>query len=161
MTSFNGPITQRWLAFVHVVDRSGTVTALTGVFSERGVSFGSLSTLDVYEGQGTMSVEFRASARLAHVLMRTIDRLAVVRSAVLVHADDASLRALAAVTCPTADPTSCALDEPGVTLWTEGTGEDAATVLTGPLTSVERAVATLRQTGPASVVLTVLPPRLH
>jgi len=149
------PITQRWFAFVRVVDRSGTSTAITGVFSERGVSFGSLSTLDVHDGMGTMSVEFSASERLAQVLMRIIERLAVVKSVTLVHADDARLRALGAVNGVMFE----AVTEPGVTAWTDGVGAEATTVLSGPLAAVERVVNELRTAGPAAVALMVLPPR--
>ncbi len=151
------PITRRWFAFVRVVDRSGTVTALTGVFSERGVSFGSLSTLDVHGGSGTMSVEFTASERLAHVLMRTIERLAVVKAVTLVHAEDRCLRALGVVAIDGGEAVSIAA--PGVTVWTEGEGAGATTVLSGPLAQVECAVRTLRDAGAASLAITVLPPR--
>lgn len=148
------PITQRWFAFVRVVDRSGTSTAITGVFSERGVSFGSLSTLDVHDGMGTMSVEFKASERLAKVLMRTIERLAVVTAVTLVHAEDSRMRAL----CVVADAAETK-PFPGVTVWTEGEGSTATLVLSGPLTEVEQAVAGLRAAGATSVAITVLPPR--
>ena len=156
-TQATNPITRRWFAFVRVIDRSGTSTAITGVFSERGVSFGSLSTLDVHDGLGTMSVEFRASERLAHVLVRTVERLAVVKTVTLVHAEDPCVRALGVVA--TGGRESVTVAQPHVTVWTEGSGTTLTTVLSGPLVEVERAVEALRDAGATSVAITVLPPR--
>lgn len=147
-------LTRRWFAFVTVEDRSGASAALTGVFSERGVSFGSISTLDVHDGIGTLSVEFAASERLAHVLVRTLERLAVVREVALVPADDPGVRAVAVIHCPPPE-----VDTPEVAAWTEGEGCEATTVLSGPLTAVETAVAQLRLAGSTPVAVTVLPPR--
>jgi hypothetical protein len=156
-TQAKNPITRRWFAFVRVIDRSGTSTAITGVFSERGVSFGSLSTLDVHDGLGTMSVEFRASERLAHVLVRTVERLAVVKAVTLVHAEDPCVRALGVVATGGREALTAA--QPHVTVWTEGSGTTLTTVLSGPLVEVERAVEALRDAGATSVAITVLPPR--
>ncbi len=147
-------VTRRWFAFVTVEDRSGASTALTGVFSERGVSFGSISSLDVHDGIGTLSVEFTASERLAHVLVRTLERLAVVRSVLLVHAEDPRVRALAVIHC-----TAPGIAVPGVATWTEGEGDGATTVLSGSLSAVEEAVSLLRDAGSSPVAVTVLPPR--
>ncbi|WP_062317478.1 hypothetical protein [Demequina maris] len=148
-------ITQRWFAFVHVEDRSGASAALTGVFSERGVSFGSISTLDVHAGLGTMSVEFAASERLAHVLIRTLERLAVVRSVTLIRADDARVQAVAVLTDVPAD-----LDaDARVSVHRHGDGAAAVTMLAGPLPAVDAAVAALRERGATVEALTVLPPR--
>ena len=156
-TQAKNPITRRWFAFVRVIDRSGTSTAITGVFSERGVSFGSLSTLDVHDGLGTMSVEFRASERLAHVLVRTVERLAVVKAVTLVYAEDPCVRALGVVATGSREALTAA--QPHVTVWSEGSGTTLTTVLSGPLVEVERAVEALRDAGATSVAITVLPPR--
>ncbi|WP_062466989.1 hypothetical protein [Demequina maris] len=148
-------ITQRWFAFVQVEDRSGASAALTGVFSERGVSFGSISTLDVHAGLGTMSVEFAASERLAHVLIRTLERLAVVRSVTLIRADDARVRAVAVLTGAPAD-----LDvDARLSVHRHGDDAAAVTMLAGPLPAVDAAVAALRERGATVEALTVLPPR--
>ncbi|WP_062383997.1 hypothetical protein [Demequina iriomotensis] len=146
-------LTQRWFAFVQVEDRSGASAAIAGVFSERGVSFGSISTLDVHGGVGTMCVEFGASERLAHVLVRTLERLAVVRSVDLVHADDARVRAvavLAAVGEEIGAPAGVSVHRDGL----EGT-----VLLTGPLTAVASTVASLRAGDATVEAFTVLPPR--
>ncbi|MDN4475013.1 hypothetical protein QQX09_03975 [Demequina sp. SYSU T00192] len=148
-------INQRWFAFVQVEDRSGASAALTGVFSERGVSFGSLSTLDVHAGVGTMSVEFAASERLAHVLVRTLERLAVVREVTLIRADDARVRAVAVLT---GVPGDFAVED-GVTVHRHGDAAGAVTMIAGPLPAVGAAVAALRGRDAVVEALTVLPPR--
>ncbi|WP_062463160.1 hypothetical protein [Demequina soli] len=144
-------ITQRWFAFTQVEDRSGASAAIAGVFSERGVSFGSISTLDVHGGIGTMCVEFAASERLAQVLVRTLARLAVVRAVDLVRADDARVRAVAVLAGVAVDPDTVA----GVGVHRDG----ELVILTGPLPTVAAAVADLRGGGAAVEALTVLPPR--
>ncbi|WNM23997.1 hypothetical protein RN607_11545 [Demequina capsici] len=148
-------LTRRWFAFVTVEDRSGASTALTGVFSERGVSFGSISTLDVHDGMGTLSVEFAASERLAHVLVRTLARLSVVRDATLVAADDSRVRAVAMLTGGTGDEALPAEAD----VHRHGEGPDATTIVMGRLSAVEAAVATMRGSGCAVEAITVLPPR--
>ncbi len=148
-------ITQRWFAFVEVEDRSGASAALTGVFSERGVSFGSISTLDVHAGLGTMSVEFAASERLAQVLVRTLERLAVVRAVALIRADDARVHAVAVLTDVPEDLTV----GPTVSVHRHGDGDAAVTMLAGPLPAVSAAVAALRGRDATVEALTVLPPR--
>ncbi|SEJ17384.1 hypothetical protein [Demequina mangrovi] len=148
-------ITQRWFAFIEVEDRSGASAALTGVFSERGVSFGSVSTLDVHDGRGTMSVEFAASERLAQVLVRTLERLAVVVSVALVRADDAGVRAVAVLTGIPSEPEVPA----EVSVHRHDDAAGGITMLVGPLPSVSAAVAELRPRGATVQALTVLPPR--
>lgn len=80
------PGTERtWVATVHGLDRPGTLTALTGVFSTRGVSFDSLATEPV-EGDGRAGrivVTFRATERRRRALERAVSRLATVRSVVV------------------------------------------------------------------------------
>lgn len=75
-----------WVASVHGLDQPGTLTALTGVFSTRGVSFDSLATEPADDGRaGRIVVTFRATERRARALERAVARLATVRS-VVVHA---------------------------------------------------------------------------
>ena len=81
----------RWVAFVHGADATGTLTALAGVFSTRGVSFDSLSTGDVADGVGLIVVTFTATERRQRLLMRTVRRLASVRAAEVRAADDPAL----------------------------------------------------------------------
>jgi len=67
----------RWVASIDAVDRTGSLTAVTSVFANRGVSFESLTAVPT-DGHGLITIEFTASERLARVLCRTLERLAVV-----------------------------------------------------------------------------------
>lgn len=128
-----GAIHDRWIVFITTDDRSGALTALAETFSSRGVSFESFNTLRVGEGEGEMSIIFRASARLARVITRTLERIAVTRAVRLVRAADPDVRAVAVVTG--ADP-----------------------LITGSLVAVETALEQRRGAGEALEALTVLPP---
>ena len=74
-----------WVATVHGLDQPGTLTALTGVFSTRGVSFDSLATEPVDDDgrAGRIVVTFRATPRRTRALERAVRRLATVRSVVV------------------------------------------------------------------------------
>lgn len=74
-----------WVVTVHGLDQPGTLTALTGVFSTRGVSFDSLATEPVVgDGRaGRIVVTFRATERRTRALERAVSRLATVRSVVV------------------------------------------------------------------------------
>ncbi len=74
-----------WVATVHGLDQPGTLTALTGVFSTRGVSFDSLATgpVDGDGRAGRIVVTFRATPRRTRALERAVRRLATVRSVVV------------------------------------------------------------------------------
>ncbi len=69
----------RWIALVHSADRTGSLTAVTSVFANRGVSFDSLNAAP-RDAAGVITIEFTASERLARVICRTLERLAVVSS---------------------------------------------------------------------------------
>ena len=79
-----------WAAEVRGLHRPGTLTALAGVFSTRGVSFESLSTgaVDGDGDTGTIHVTFRATRRRARALERAVTRLATVRSVVVQETSD-------------------------------------------------------------------------
>jgi len=79
-----------WAAQVRGLHRPGTLTALAGVFSTRGVSFDSLTTgaVDGDGDSGTIHVTFRATPRRARVLERAVTRLATVRSVVVQETTD-------------------------------------------------------------------------
>ena len=81
-----------WVATVHGLDQPGTLTALTGVFSTRGVSFDSLATgpVDGDGRAGRIVVSFRATPRRTRALERAVRRLATVRSVVVEPAGDSS-----------------------------------------------------------------------
>lgn len=76
------PGERAWVATVHGLDQPGTLTALTGVFSTRGVSFDSLATTPADDGGrvGRIDVTFRATERRTRALERAVGRLATVRS---------------------------------------------------------------------------------
>lgn len=145
-----GGIHERWIAFVTAEDRSGTLTALAEMFSSRGVSFTSFSTLSVADGSGMMSIIFPASERLARVLARTLDRLAVTRTVALVRAADPGVRAVAVVAGAEVHPDPACT----VTPW----GADGTVLLAGTLAEVEGVVARMRSAGGVVESLTVLPP---
>ncbi|MGW6226646.1 lactate/malate family dehydrogenase [Cellulosimicrobium cellulans] len=79
-----------WVATVHGLDQPGTLTALTGVFSTRGVSFDSLATEPVDDDgrAGRIVVTFRATPRRTRALERAVRRLATVRSVAVEPAPD-------------------------------------------------------------------------
>ncbi|MCB7135717.1 lactate/malate family dehydrogenase [Cellulosimicrobium marinum] len=74
-----------WVASVHGLDRPGTLTALTSVFSTRGVSFDALRTTPADDGGrvGRIDVAFSATERRTRSLERAVGRLATVRSVVV------------------------------------------------------------------------------
>lgn len=150
---------QRWVAFIRADDRSGVLTGLASVFSTRGVSFESFDTLDAHDGIVLMSVTFRGSDRLARVLVRTLERLAAVRSISLERADAGGLRAIAVIR--TAEPV--ALPEESLDVVADwaggGPGERATVIVAGRLAEVEAALAPLRDAG-ATASVTILAPEL-
>lgn len=89
-----------WVALVRGADRPGTLTALTNVFSTRGVSFESLATGAVDGDVGTIAVTFRASLRRQQLLVRTVERLSVISSVVVRSAQDPAVRAAGVVRMP-------------------------------------------------------------
>lgn len=151
-----GSVHERWIVFVSAHDRSGTLTALAETFSSRGVSFTSFTTLTVADGAGAMSISFRASERLARVLARTLERLAMTRTVSLHRASEPAVRAVAVV-AGGADAArargvvgaSVAIDDAG---WADG----GAVILSGSFVDVEAALECL----PVGAVqaITVLPP---
>lgn len=140
------------MAFVQGADRTGTLTALTGVFSTRGVSFDSLSTgSDVADGVGPIVVTFTASERRSRLLVRTVARLAAVRSVDLRSAADPEVRAVAVL----------APGDPGFVLpaGVRRSGDPATgpVLVDGPLALVEQVVAAAHRAGARSVTSVVLP----
>ncbi|GED10256.1 lactate/malate family dehydrogenase [Cellulosimicrobium cellulans] len=83
-----------WVATVHGLDQPGTLTALTGVFSTRGVSFDSLATgpVDGDGRAGRIVVTFRATPRRTRALERAVRRLATVRCVVVEPSDPPARR---------------------------------------------------------------------
>jgi hypothetical protein len=145
-----------WVAFVHGADATGTMTALAGVFSTRGVSFGSLSTGVAADGVGLIVVTFTASERRQRLLMRTVRRLAAVRSAQVRATDDPAVRAAAVVQLPASGggfrpPADAAVR------WSGDPAAGQPVLVEGSLTDVERVVAIARAQGAVSAATVVLP----
>lgn len=90
---------ERWVALVRGDDRPGTLTALTSVFSTRGVSFDSLAT-GLFDGDAVIAVTFTATLRRKHLLVRTVARLSSVRSVEVRSAQDPAVRAAGVVRIP-------------------------------------------------------------
>lgn len=144
----------RWVLLVRGEDRPGTLTAVTGVFSSRGVSFESLAIGDVVYATGLMPIVFTASERLARVLVRSLERLAVVRDVRLERADNPQLRAVAAFELPAGAPFEA---PPGVHVQLSGEPGQPRLVV-GTLADVERVLALARASGAAGVASAILPP---
>ncbi len=141
---------QHWVALVHGADRPGTLTAVTSVFSSRGVSFDSLSTGTVDAGSGTIAVTFCASERRQAQLLRTVARLAEVRGVRVRRADDPLVRAAAVVELPEG---VAAPPVPGVRWVVEPSGPVLAH---GSLAGVRDAVAAARAAGATTTATVVL-----
>jgi len=146
----------RWVAFIRGADRTGTLTAVAGVFSTRGVSFASLSTGGVEGETGMIVVEFTASERRQRLLLRTVERLSVVRSVDVRAADDRSVRAAAVMRL--AD-TSVLTTLPGLDVrWSGDPRSGLPVLLEGPLADVEVAVEHAFSAGATAVATVILPP---
>ncbi|NTW38880.1 MAG: hypothetical protein HGA44_03160, partial [Cellulomonadaceae bacterium] len=76
------PDDTRWVARIDTDHRTGAIAALAAVFATRGVNVDSLRTDDTADGAeaGTVVVAFRADERRCRVLVRSLERLAVVRT---------------------------------------------------------------------------------
>lgn len=91
---------KRWVFAASVLDKAGTVTAMSSVFSNRGVSMQMLvgSTLQVAAGQGIpMFFVFEATEPRMNVLLRAMGRLASVTDVECHPYDSPLLRAVAFV----------------------------------------------------------------
>jgi hypothetical protein len=153
MTATGGSIRERWVVFVRAHDRSGALTALAEMFSTRGVSFTSFNTLVVADGAGTMSIIFGSSERLARVLARTLERLAVTQAVTLLRAADPAVRAVAVVSGAASDALP-AIGDVVVTPW----GAAGTVLVAGAFGEVEDVIARLRPGGAVVDALSILPP---
>jgi acetolactate synthase small subunit len=148
---------RRWVAFVDGADATGTLTALAGVFSTRGVSFDSLSTGDAADGVGLIVVTFTASERRQRLLMRTVRRLVAVRSAEVRSADGDAVRAAAVVHLPVSAEGFAPPPDAAVR-WSGDPGAGQPVLVEGALRDVERVVADARARGALSTATVLLPP---
>lgn len=150
-------MSDRWVAVVTVTDRSGSLSAMTECFSTRGVSFEAVSTLDIADGRGTVAFVFAGTERIARILARTLARLTDVSEVTLSSAQDPAVRAVAHGHLPVGADASVVegLDGVGAALVDAG----GSLLLTGALSSVERAISALRAAGATGLSLSILRPR--
>jgi acetolactate synthase regulatory subunit len=144
---------ERWVALVRGADRPGTLTALTSVFSTRGVSFESLATGAVDGDAGTIAVTFRASARRQQLLVRTVERLSVVRSVEVRSADDPAVRAAGVVRMP--DGVGFTPPDDADVRWSGDASAGQPVLVEGSLADVTTVVAHARAQG-AAMTATVI-----
>ncbi len=146
----------RWVAFVRADDTTGTIAALAGVFSARGVSVGSLATGSEQGTCGLVVVTFRTGERRQRMLTRTVERLPMVRGLVVRRADDLGVRAAAVVHLP-----------PGVEFrppshttvrWSGETAHGEPLLVEGALVDVEEVVSAARAAGSTGDALAIQPP---
>ncbi|GIG41754.1 ACT domain-containing protein [Cellulomonas phragmiteti] len=146
----------RWVGWVRAEHRTGSISALAGVFSTRGVNVGSMATGDVHDDAGLVVVTFRASERRARLLARTLDRLPQVRSVQVRRADDLGVRAAAVVHVPRGvaftPPPSAAVR------WSGRTDVGEPLLVEGALADVEATVEAARAAGATSDATVIQPP---
>jgi predicted amino acid-binding ACT domain protein len=145
---------ERWVVLVRGADRPGTLTALTSVFSTRGVSFESLATGAVDGDVGTIAVTFRASARRQQLLVRTVERLSVIRSVEVYSADDPAVRAAGVVRMP--DGVDFTPPPDTAVLWSGDASAGQPVLVEGSLADVTAVVAHAREQGAAMTAVMVL-----
>ena len=111
---------RRWAMVAHTADRPGAITAITGVFSSRGVNFDSITgsapsggppgepasgpTSGPTSGHGVIIGLYRASERRSSQLARTVGRLEVVDRVAVRPAEDPSVRAVGIMRAPEGQP---------------------------------------------------------
>jgi predicted amino acid-binding ACT domain protein len=145
---------ERWVVLVRGADRPGTLTALTSVFSTRGVSFESLATGAVDGDVGTIAVTFRSSTRRAQLLMRTVERLSVIRSVEMRSADDPAVRAAGVVRMP--DAVDFTPPSGADVRWSGDASASQPVLVEGSLADVTAVVAHARAEGAAMTAIVVL-----
>lgn len=155
-------VDEHWVALIRGTDRPGTLTAVTSVFSTRGVSFDSLATGSVDEGagehpgevhgSGLVAVTFTTTLRRQTQLMRTVARLAEVRDVRVARADDPRVRA-AGVVLPGPDGALPRVD--GVH-WSAPATPGGPVLADGTLEAVQRAVAAVRALGATTTATVIL-----
>ena len=130
MTAHTPP--QRFVAYLHLADRPGTLSAVAEVVSTRGVSIEFLATGDVGDGITVMTLGFATSDRLQRLIERTLARLAVVEDVRILAADDPQVLAAGVIhpdpSAPmTAPKAPAAASRPAIP-----TSNDAIWVVTAP-----------------------------
>ncbi|QTE30928.1 ACT domain-containing protein [Pengzhenrongella sicca] len=144
---------ESWVVLVRGADRPGTLTALTGVFSTRGVSFESLTTGAVDGDVGTIAVTFRATPRRQQLLVRTVERLSVIHSVRVRAADDPAVRAAGVVRMP--DGVAFAPPAAADVRWSGDASAGQHVLVEGSLADVTTVIAHARAQG-AAITATVI-----
>ena len=144
----------RYVAYVRTADRPGSLTALAEVVSGRGLSVDSLASGDVEDGTAVVIVSFTASPRLARLVERTLDRLAVASSVTVLPADDPAVRASGVV-----ETHGLPFQPPADAVVTWSRDPDAQPLLLiGQLLEVEKVMRAARTAGITAASYALLPP---
>jgi hypothetical protein len=149
----------RWILYVRADHRTGTISALAGVFATRGVNFDALATGQAAEGTGLVTIAFSANERRQRMLTRSVERLAVVHSVLVRRADDLGVRAAAVVHLPPGRefvPPAHA----GVR-WSGQTHRGEPLLVEGSLVDVELVVEAALAAGAIAHALVVQPPNVR
>jgi hypothetical protein len=146
---------ERWVAFVRADDTTGTIAALAGVFSARGVSIGSLATGHEQGSPGLVVVTFRTGERRQRLLARTVERLPMVRGVVVRRGDDLGVRAAGVVRLPP----GASFRPPAHALvrWSGDTAVGEPLLVEGALVDVEAVVTAARAAGATADALVIQP----
>ena len=140
----------RWALVAHTADRPGAVTAITGVFSSRGVNFESIVGSALIPSQTTVIGLYRTSERRSAQLVRSVGRLEVVDAVSARPADDPSVRAVGIMEVPdgTLVPPSAAS-----ATWTGDGTPESPLLVKGSLRAVEQIAAQAHQAQGTAVVV--------
>lgn len=145
-----------WVVQMVGIDRPGTVTAITNVFSSRGVSFASLVTGTGPRDDGTaITMTFHATETRARQLARTLSRLAQVDAVDLRTADDETVRATAVVLMPPGE--GFQPDRHATVSWSGEAELGQPVLVEGQLRQVEGVVADARDRGAVATAVVILP----
>ena len=148
---------QRWVFVVKVLDRPGTLAAISAVFSSRGISLDSTlgsSTAGSAEQGVNILFSFRAGERKKEMLRRTLSRLASVLQVKSRAYDAQELRAVAVVRLAAGGALA-----PGASVHSEVISEQGGRpvlLLTGPTQAVDETIAALRARGALEDVTTAV-----
>ncbi len=147
---------QRYVAYLRVTDRPGTLTAVAEVVSTRGISIESFATGDFRDGSAVMTLVFATSERLQRLIERTLNRLAVVRRVTVLPAGDPQVLATGVVH-PDPELRFRPPADTAVT-WSGDTANGQPLLIEGQLLEVERVLAAARAEGARRVSSALLPP---
>jgi acetolactate synthase small subunit len=137
----------QWVLVVKVLNKSGAVTAVASVFSNRGVSLEAIVGSGIAattEEDGRLILRFHATERKKTMLQRALERLSKVVQVEAYGYDDPRLRSVAVVKASSL----AGVDLNADAIQTETiaqTDEEQTVLLTGATIAVEQVIETLRQ----------------